>query len=270
MPNIDTETASQRKLRLQSTIDSSKYTKHRLLQAVFEMKFLPNLEIDLKIAEIQKRLKGRLSEYNESENHGIEIKLPEGTARNVEHEKIHKFLDSTGATIVAISTRSIAVELKANTFKSFEDFLLLIRTAFDAVNEVCQIDPNSVRRIGFRYINKFTQEQLPDPQKTGVQSVDGIFWKPFFNNRWLPDDMAHTRWLSEDRIVDPDGTNFTLRTAYNTAIEIFSIVDIDSYRTFGATGFYDNNLDSISRDLHRKLKLWFEMIVDDKVREGMR
>lgn len=268
------EDANARRECLAGQLDESHYKTHFLYRAIFDVRFLPLIGVETKIGEIQRNLLEAFPVLVQRVSRGLEIDISEGISRATEGAPVYRFLDRDEASYnfaAVISRNNIGMEIRNYCYKDSTDFLKRFMTIWTSVSKVVEMPEKLFRRIGLRFINRFSKEEFA--KRNFSADIDDVFWPKFFSNAWVPDGTRHERWASEDHFIEKEFDAFvTLKTAFQKkSQDSVAYVDIDSsYRfpPFGATEV--PQIEIALKNLHRVTKLWFEFVTSDDIRKKMR
>lgn len=270
MSNFMDEQADDRISRLSSATDSTHYSKHLLVTAVFEVKFLPLLELEAKIADIQKAELADYPKYQKIQERGVEVNLQQGLARTIEGHVVHQFSsDEQSTRSLSLAIDRVSLTLAHKSFKTIDSIKTPFMKAWQAVNKFAEIQPRMVRRIGLRYVNQFRAADLKERSATCEPTE--VFWPKFYNRNWLPTNIDQQFWTSEDRLFDAEAKiGFTIRTAFNAREDNLTVLDIDSYRVFSEEESFSQPVEEVLVELHKRNKLWFAHTLSDSFLECLK
>jgi uncharacterized protein (TIGR04255 family) len=194
------------------------------------------------------------------------ILTPEGAQTTTEGAKVWRL--SSADESWQLSFTSNFLTLSTSRYTNRDDFCTRLGAAWTTFAEV--VDHPAIQRIGFRYINRVDNRDFLEnlakmvrPEVLGATLVGGNvapIARSFTENHHVPTSGDHllARWglLPPGDTIDP----FTLPPHPLTAW----ILDLDSFRDFGAPQLASPDVPEIVKDLGNAAYRYFRWVVTDE------
>jgi uncharacterized protein (TIGR04255 family) len=178
---------------------------------------------------------------------------------------------------LAVSVRKEALTVEASRYTGWHEFMTLAIHALDARMKIAPI--SGIERVGLRYINEirppreteidwsqWIHSSLLGPGTVSAIALPLQQWQGLGIYGSPPGNMLALRYgTREGFAVDPTSD---LRRVSSSDGSLFFLVDIDSFWTAeGPVPEYDREmLGSISEALHEPVRVLFESMITDKLR----
>jgi len=160
-----------------------KYEVPPVIEAVCEFKLAPETPWDLTIPGLIYEKIG--DEFKHKEEHSNQEVTFSNTSKGLEQQiqtsQRIRFLTDDKKTFVQLGTRILSIN-QLQPYASWEEFKPKIKTAFDALAEIVEI--NNIERVGLRYVNRI---DIPIPKSSKIDMDEYFDFNPHVGKN-LPQD----------------------------------------------------------------------------------